>query len=128
VLSPDGATLYVHTSNGIDVVNTATGTVTGTINAGTPIGVTPTGATLYAAASGKVQAISTATHAVTATIAVSAGQPADAVLSSDGTHVYVLNDQFEPTAQAVTTIDTATNTVTGTTTLGPGQWSNLATR
>lgn len=117
-LSRDGATLYVRDAGtAIDIVDTATGAVTGTIGDGGPIGVTPDGATLYVAESGQIEAIGTATRTVTATIPLPV---TDAVLSADGTRIEVLD------GQVVTTVDTATNTVTGSTNLGTGLWSSLA--
>jgi YVTN family beta-propeller protein len=119
VLSPDGATLYLYGNLGLQAVDTATGTVSDPIGTGFPVGISPNGATVYTLRRRhQIQAIDTTTHAA---VVINVPAPATtAALSPDGTRLYVL------AGPSVTTIDTATNTVTGTTNLGDGQWADLA--
>jgi YVTN family beta-propeller protein len=142
--SPDGAHAYVPNggSDTVSVIDTATNTVTTTIPIGgagdsrpTPasVEVSPDGArayvanSFYKAANGTVSVIDTATNTVTATIPVGS-TPEVVAVSPDGARVYVTNYWDGVTEVngkivswgpgTVSEIDTATNTVTTTMTVG----------
>jgi YVTN family beta-propeller protein len=102
----------------VSVIDTATNTVTGTIDlGGRPRGVaiTSDGRHAYVTrrGSGGVSVIDTRTNRVTGTISVG-GLPESVAITPDGRHAYVTNDA----GGTVSVIDTRTNTVTDTLTIG----------
>jgi len=138
-VSPDGSAVYVvlNNINEVAVIKTADYTVSKIALTGWPnpqgIAISPNGARLYVAnQNGTVSVINTADNTVTATITGLYYASAVAV-SPDGNTVYVTNraqisfdDMFgpgdddggPPPAGTISVIDTATNTITGTITVG----------
>jgi YVTN family beta-propeller protein len=117
VVTPDNAHVYIaNFNNAVNVVATATNTVTATITHSSMSGpleaaITPDGKTVYVTneISNKVTVISTATN--TATTAIPVGQiPNGLVVTPDGTRLYVSNGADN----TVSVISTATNTVIAT--------------
>ncbi|HEV2988106.1 MAG TPA: beta-propeller fold lactonase family protein [Candidatus Angelobacter sp.] len=115
VVTPDNAHVYIaNFSNSVNVVATATNTVTANITHSSMSGplvaaITPDGKTVYVSneISNKITVISTATNVVTAVIPV--GQIPDGLaVTPDGTRLYVSNGADS----TVSVISTATNTVT----------------
>jgi YVTN family beta-propeller protein len=115
---PDGV------DNAVSVLDTSTGTVTGSIvlNGGNPpnpsaVAITPDGSAAYVAEAGtnSVVAVTLATGAVSPPIAVGAGPVALAV-SPDGHKVYVVNGG----GNSVSVIDIATGTVAPPISVGNG--------
>jgi YVTN family beta-propeller protein len=107
-----------HLSDNVSVINTATNTVTATVNVGSyPLGVSvsPDGTKVYVAniASNNVSVINTATNTVTATVTMGGG-PFGLSVNPDGTKVYVANQG----SGTVSVINTATNTLANTITVG----------
>jgi YVTN family beta-propeller protein len=141
-VSPDGSTVYVANElDGVSVIDTATNTVTATVPAGfTPfrLAVTPDGSKVYVTDAGAgantVSVIDTATNTMTATIPVGPRPEGVAVTpvqrkreaerergsgggrerEPDRSKVYVANNG----ANTLSVIDTATNTVIATITVG----------
>jgi YVTN family beta-propeller protein len=116
VVSPDGSTLYVTANNSVEVISTASGTVTTTITVGdTPMGlaISPDGSQLYVANqySGTVSVIDTASETVSATLTTN-GNPVAVVWTSSGTQADVLNSVGEGFLQF---INTSTQTVSSKT-------------
>lgn len=112
--------------NNVSVIDTATNTVTATVNVGIqPKGVAfdPNGTKAYVTNSaysdgypgstGTVSIIDTATNNVTATVNVGM-YPYGIAVTSDGTKVYVVDTNYN----TVSVIDTATNNVTTNVTVG----------
>ena len=104
--------------NTVSVIDTATNTVTATVNVGSgPVGVavTPDGTKVYVANGGSnnVSVIDTVTNTVTATVNVGS-IPRGVATSPDGTKVYVANYG----GNTVSVINTATSTITATVTVG----------
>ncbi|MFI6151535.1 PxKF domain-containing protein [Kitasatospora sp. NPDC051170] len=115
-VTPDGSQVWTGTGTyTVSVVDTATNTVTGTIDLGTyhsptAIAFSPDGKYAYVDYyEGGVAVIDTATRAITATVPTG-DQAAQIAVSPDGHQVYVPS----PARSAVTVIDTATNTVAAT--------------
>ncbi|MCB0573626.1 MAG: beta-propeller fold lactonase family protein [Saprospiraceae bacterium] len=107
-------------SNTVSVINTATNTVTATINVGTnPYGVSvsPDGTKVYVTNNGDntVSVISTATNAVTATITVG-DAPRGIIVSDDSRRVYVANYGSDN----VSVINALNNMVMATVAVGDG--------
>ncbi len=105
-------------NNTVSVINTATSTVTATVNVGnTPSGVciSPDGKKVYVSNGGSntVSVINTATNTVTSTIAVGTS-PYGICISPDGSKVYVANEM----SSNVSVINTVTNTVSATVSAG----------
>jgi YVTN family beta-propeller protein len=119
-------------SNSVSVIDTATNTVSATVNVGNyPVGVAvnPDGTKVYVTNNmgsypnlqSIVSVIDTATNKVTANISLGNNPfPADVAVSPDGTKVYALNNMGNyPSLQSiVSVIDTATNTVASTVKVG----------
>jgi len=120
-VSPDGTKVYVVNSGNvseidssgktISVIDTATNTVTATVNVGIgPLGVAviPDGTKVYVTNSwsNTTSVIDTASNTVTATVPVGWG-PTGVAVSPDGTKVYVANNLDNTTS----VIDTTNNTV-----------------
>jgi YVTN family beta-propeller protein len=117
VVTPDGAHVYIaNFSNSVNVVATATNTLTATITDASMSGpleaaITPDGKTVYVTneISNKITVISTATNTVTTAVPV--GQIPDGLaITPDGAHLYVSNGADNN----VSVISTATNTVSAT--------------
>lgn len=105
--SPDGSRLYVSVNDGVDVIDTATNTVTtsvGVPDGNTGIAVTPTGSVYVVSTDGTVSVIDPANTTVTTTVGVDASALG---MAAAGTAVYVT----QPSSGSVAVIDTATNTV-----------------
>jgi YVTN family beta-propeller protein len=122
-ISPDGSELYAANGYGVSVIDTATETVTTTIaTAGelpTSLLVSPDGAKVYAVFGNDVAVIDTATGTLATTITVGAASPGGITalaLSPNGDSIYATGavdvGSSGSTAQAVSVIDTATDTVT----------------
>ena len=143
VVSPDGTTAYVANSgtynttgvsNGdgtISVINTATNTVTATVNYQTgfePIGIaiSPDGKTVYVADEywWGVFVMDTVTNAFT-NIVYLAAEPYGISVAPDGTEVYVANPltTSNGSGNTVTVIKTATNTAEGAVYVGSVPYS-----
>jgi YVTN family beta-propeller protein len=112
-------------SNNVSVIDTATNTVTATVNVGTTpygVAVSPNGQNVYVANTddfynGTVSVIDTATNKVTATVKIGI-TPIGIAVSPNGQYVYVtFNGDFPG---AVDVINTTTNTVIGA--IGVGQF------
>ncbi|MGB9941091.1 PKD domain-containing protein [Methanosarcina sp.] len=112
-------------SNTVSVIDTATNTVTDTVNVGygpQGVAVTPDGTKVYVTNPGNgyqypdstVSVIDTATNTVTKTVSVGV-HPIRVAVTPDGTKVYVTNSESSGT---VSVINTATNTVTATVPVG----------
>ncbi len=102
----------------VSVIDTATDTVTATVNVGNwphGIAVNPDGTKVYVgnSRSDTVSVIDTATNAVIDTVPVESG-PAGVAVNPEGTKVYVTNSG----SNTVSVIDTATNTITATVPVG----------
>ncbi len=131
-LGPDGKTLYVALGGDgivgnaeVAVIDTATGTTTGTIT-GLPeetyfggLAVSPDGKTLYVTTTAGVDVFSTAvgTTTATATVAIESVTNPSAVLSPDGTSLYVGG------GSSVSVVSTASDAVT-TIPISPGVAGN----
>jgi YVTN family beta-propeller protein/beta propeller repeat protein len=120
-----GTYAYITNSgdNTVSVIDTATNTVTATVNVGSnPLGVAinPAGTNVYVANDydNTVSVIDTATNTVTDTVNVGAA-PYGIAVSPDGSKVYVANYYGD----SVSIIDTETNTVTAVVDLEGGGWS-----
>ena len=123
VVSPDSKSVYITNSTGptagiVQVLDTATNTITFTINVGSnsfpnTLAITPDGGTLYVADffGPTVWVIDTATNQVTTTLNVNF--PHGLAVNPDGTELYVCN-----TTGTVSVIDTATNQITSTIQIG----------
>ena len=102
-------------SSSVSVIDTATNTVTATVEMFQPVGVaiTPDGTRAYvtnsSATFGSVSVIDTATNTVTATVGTGPNAQSLAI-TPDGAHVYVACFG----ANSISVIDTATNTVSAT--------------
>ena len=124
VFTPNGARAYVVNcfNNNVSVIDTATNTVTGTINVGqspAQIIVNPAGTRAYVTnVGGTVSVINTANNTVNATIQIpgTGAKPAGALLNSTGTRLYIAN-QGNGT---VTVINTSNNAVLNTISFYPG--------
>ncbi|HET7547669.1 MAG TPA: YncE family protein, partial [Usitatibacter sp.] len=124
VASPTADVVYIIEESGsVDVISTATNTVTATIalpGGGPEFGaVTPTGARLYVPdpVAGQVYVIDAATNTVAATIAFPVGaSPFDVVIDAAGAFAYVTDQARD----LVAVIDIATNTVVGSIAVGAG--------
>ncbi|MCW2935581.1 MAG: hypothetical protein JWM19_6543 [Actinomycetia bacterium] len=129
-LSPDGAQLYVSTSDGISVISTASDTVSRTVALIGSLGgmvVSPDGGTLYVAENGdpyeNILIISTTTLSFTGTIygqEVGLGNYVGSgalVLSPDGTSLYLAASNG--TSAQVTTVNTARDVPTATAAASP---------
>ncbi len=117
-LSPDGAHLYVAGGGyGLNVVDTATGSVTATVATGTgvvyAIALNPAGTTAYVTNTTSVFAVDLTTDTVTATVPVGS-YPLNLAVDSTGTSVYVAN----LLSNNMVTLNTSTNTVTGSVPVG----------
>ena len=104
----------------VSVIDTATNSVTATINVGdVPYGVAinPSGTSVYVTNNNgvTVSVIDTATNSVTATIPVGL-EPGGVAVNPSGTSVYVANYK----SNTVSVIETATNNVTATIPVGNG--------
>ncbi|HEV2989164.1 MAG TPA: YncE family protein [Candidatus Angelobacter sp.] len=122
-ITPDGKNLYVtnllSSTSGINVIATATNTVTATISGvgGGGLAITPNGAFVYATRENpngagplnQVQVISTATNTVVGLPIPVGNSPTVPAITPDGAFVYVPNF-FDST---VSVIAAATNTVVG---------------
>ena len=113
-------------SNTVSVIDTATNTVTATVDVGFfPYGVavSPDGSKVYVTnrgsgtESGTVSVIGTATNTLIATVPVGLS-PFGVAVSPDGSKVYVTNSAFFTPSGTVSVIDTATNTVIATVAVG----------
>lgn len=130
VVSPDSNYVYITNSTGntgiVQVIATATNTITATITLGTgsdydfpdTLAITPDGSTLYVAEfdGTTIWVINTATQQITTTLNT-VGFPQGMAVTPDGTELYVCN------AGTVTIIDTATNELSKTITLGTKTWA-----
>jgi YVTN family beta-propeller protein len=129
VVSPDSKFVYVtnfvSTSNTgiVQVIDTATNTITFTINVGNKafpntLAITPNGGTLYVTDfdGATVWVIDTATHEVTHTLSVLTAQ--GVAVSPDGKELYVCNRGNN----TVTVIDTATNQISNLIGVGHRAW------
>ncbi len=121
-VNPSGAYVYVLNSTGtVSVVSTASDTVTATISAVSSdpgpkaIVISPDGKTGYVSdnGAGVISVLNLAKDAVTTTISVTT--PSALVLSPNGTKLYVSTGA---TGTGVPVIETATNKVTGTLSIG----------
>jgi YVTN family beta-propeller protein len=130
-ITPNGAFAYVanFNSNSVSVINTATNTVTATVTVGTnPLGVaiTPDGALAYVTnwGSNTLSVISTATNTVAATVIMQqapplrfpGSRPWGVAISPNGAFAYVTNSA----SSNVSVINTATNALVATVTVGCG--------
>ncbi len=133
-LSPNGNLAYVTNNGGstVSVINTATNTLTATIAAqSNPSAVTfsPDGSKAYLTnqGTGTVMAINTATSTVSAIISPVTWRATEkgACISPDGSKLYVAgNDAATGKLPVIVSINTATNTITGTVTIGNGAESD----
>ncbi|MFJ9447007.1 PxKF domain-containing protein [Kitasatospora sp. NPDC101235] len=124
-VTQDGGRAYVgnFTNNVVEVIDTATNTVTATIaepaGAYSPAGlaIAPNGVSVYVTNynSGNVTVIDTASSAVTALVPVGS-QPFGVTVTPDGQSVYVAN----MSSNSVSVLSIATNTVTVTATVPVG--------
>lgn len=121
--TPDGTKIYAArlTTDNVDVIDTATDTVTATIAVGNSpraVAITPDGTKVYVTntASHTVSVISTATNTVTATVAVQFS-PRGMVITPDGSKAYVANRGSD----SVSVIDVATDTVTSNVSILPAE-------
>jgi YVTN family beta-propeller protein len=129
VASPDGSTVYVAGQGNIAVVSTATNAVTTNValNAlfsgrGDPINpvdiaITPDGNRLYVAGragTAWVSVVDTRTNSVVTNIAFSNDVLSGLAVTPDGKTVYVMDES----ASTVSTIDTASNAITSTFSVG----------
>ena len=124
-LTPNGAELYVSigfaaNSPTVEVISTATNTVTGSVNGLQPDGlyesidVSPNGSTLYIVdGEGYLYVASTASNTVTKTITGFSDEPEDSVLSPAGSTLYIAEGSY------VGVVDTASGTLTHEIPLGP---------
>jgi YVTN family beta-propeller protein len=90
--SPSGAFLYIAVSSGIQIFDTASNTVTGTlpITGIHAIAFSPDGSTAYAVSATEVESINTATGLVTGSINLGSSiTPIGVAVSPDGTQVWV---------------------------------------
>jgi YVTN family beta-propeller protein len=120
--SPVGPFAYITGSNNVSIIDTATDTVTATVNLGRNsfgVTVTPDGKKVYVTNSGSsnVSVIDTDTNAVIETVPVGNG-PHGIAVTPDGTKVYVANYGNDSVPGNVSVIDTATNTVIATVPVG----------
>lgn len=98
------------TVGSVSVINTATNTVTATVNVGGPrggIAVDPTGTYVYVTNNNSVSVINVATSAIAATVSVG-NEPIGVAVNPAGTYVYVANSG----SNTVSVINAATNTLT----------------
>jgi len=129
-ISPDGTKAYVmnYGSNEISIIDTANDTVTATMNTENPLGIaiSPDGTKVYVTNNGEsVSVIDTTTNAVTASVPVG-GRLDGVAVSPDGTKVYVTNGWYKGDdgpyyaleIGTVSVIDTATNAITATVSVG----------
>jgi YVTN family beta-propeller protein len=121
VFTPDGSSAYVvnATYDEVNVIDTATQTVTSSIDVGDYpgyIAMAPNGgeALVTNGDGASVSVIDTSSQTVTATISVAAG-PTDIAFSPDGTKAYVLSLGDGTGDGTLSVIDVATNSVTATT-------------
>jgi gliding motility-associated-like protein len=118
-ISPDGSTVYVTDENsGVEVINTATNTLTTTITVGlTPEGlaISTDGSILYVACfnAGNITAINTKTNTILNTIAVPGG-PITLSVSPDGKSIFVEDN----TNSTLSVINTATDKIVATVPVG----------
>jgi cysteine-rich repeat protein/YVTN family beta-propeller protein len=126
-VTPDGTKAYVTSGSGTDVsvIDTATNTVSATVNVGkgvTGIAITPDGRKAYVTHGldgslasnyqNSVSVIDTATNTVSATVNV-VPSSVGVVISPDGRNVYILNNRSAGyNSNAISVIDTAMNAVT----------------
>jgi YVTN family beta-propeller protein len=122
-ITPNGAFAYVTESGNVSVINTATNTVVATVPVvgATGVAITPNGVFAYVAGSTEVAVISTATNTVVATVPkgpaiFTAG--GGVAFSPDGAFAYVTNIAGGNPPQSVMVINTTTNAVMNTVTLG----------
>ena len=90
--SPSGGFLYIATSSGIQIFDTANNTVTETlpISGIDAIAFSPNGATAYAVSATAVELINTSTGLVTGSISLGSGiTPIGVAVSPDGTQIWV---------------------------------------
>jgi len=124
-LSPDGSELYAADDDGVSVVDTATEAVTATIPTSglmpSSLTVSPDGTRVYAVLDNDVAVIDTATASVVTTVpvgAADAGGITSLAVSPDGDSIYATDSvdvgTSGGTAQEVSVIDAATDTVTTT--------------
>jgi len=119
-VSPDGARVYVTSTDSVSVIDTASKKAVTSVPTGLgPVGVvvSPDGTKAYVANSGgnSVTVIDTATFATKQIPMPKFGYPSSIAISPDGTHVYVAGDNVVPdfgtTPCYVFAIDTSSNTV-----------------
>jgi YVTN family beta-propeller protein len=128
-VTPDGSQVWVADAGpqtggpslaGIDVISTATDTVTAKMHLQTDprnIAFSPSGSTAYVTTGGGLLVIDTATFQVTGTIG-GLGDPEGVTVSRDGSTVYVTNT----VKGVVDVISAASDTVTGTIQVGQMPW------
>jgi YVTN family beta-propeller protein len=114
-ITADGAYAYVtnYGNNTVSVINTASDTISATINVGSypnGVAVTPNGEYAYVAnyGSGTVSVISTASNTVTVTVTVGSN-PWDVAIASNGEYAYVAN-YGSGTVSVISTATTASPT------------------
>jgi uncharacterized protein (TIGR03437 family) len=106
------------TIGSVSAINTATNTVSATVNVGGPrggIAVNPTGTYVYVTNNNSVSVINTATNAIAATVSVG-NEPIGVAVNPAGTYVYVANSG----SNTVSVIDAATNTLIAGLRVGAG--------
>lgn len=136
VVSLNGSKVYAVTSSNstVTVLDTATNTITNTIEVATPalhvgvgIGITPDGSKLYAVNNieSKVAVIDTATETVSGTINLGADKsPTIVAVAPDGSKAFVMNSHFSTDGSTeVAVIDTTTDTLATTVSLPNAWWS-----
>jgi YVTN family beta-propeller protein len=119
-LSPDGKRLYVSTQNGLTVVETATEVIVSALPGiyGEGVAVSPDGTRVYVSTGGEVSVVDAITNTLVATIITninsSVGSGIQPAVTADSGRVYVTN-AFRT---FVSVIDTASNTLLDTLTVG----------
>ena len=123
-MSPNGAKLYAanRKSNNLSVIDVARDEVSATIPVGTTpyaLAFTPNSGKVYVAnySSNNVSVIDAVRDVESRRVAVGAG-PTDIAIRPDGAKVYVPNSRFSLTLGSVSVIDTASDTVSKTITIG----------
>lgn len=118
VVTPNGQDIYIAEAGPVQLVelNTATDAVVGLpISAGGALNlaITPDGSTLFVdsgVTGSSISLIATASNTVSST-AIAVASPGEMLMSSDGTHLYVLTDP--PSGPALVVIDPLTDAVQG---------------
>jgi YVTN family beta-propeller protein len=122
VASADGSTVYTADGTTVFAISTATDRVRASapFNLAIALALAPGGAALYALnATGSLAAINTAAFTVTATATAGGSGASELALSRDGSQAYVVHDYFGVSEYGtVSVVDTSTDTVTGTVTVG----------